>query len=69
MRFAITASVQGSGGKMKMMLCSFVLVMASATAVAAETSAGSGVVIGTQGEILTNSHVVEDCQKNGAISL
>jgi S1-C subfamily serine protease len=47
------------------MLCAFALalVVASATVEAADTSAGSGVVIGTQGEILTNSHVVEDCQK------
>jgi S1-C subfamily serine protease len=30
---------------------------------AADISSGSGVVIGTQGEILTNSHVVEDCQE------
>jgi S1-C subfamily serine protease len=30
---------------------------------AADISAGSGVVIGTHGEILTNSHVVEDCAK------
>jgi TPR repeat protein len=45
------------------MLWALVLVLASATAEAAETSAGSGVVIGAQGEILTNSHVVEDCQQ------
>ena len=32
------------------------------SSVAADTSAGSGVVIGTQGEILTNSHVVEACE-------
>jgi S1-C subfamily serine protease len=30
---------------------------------AAGTTAGSGVAIGTQGEILTNSHVVENCEK------
>jgi hypothetical protein len=30
---------------------------------AADTSAGSGIVIGSQGEILTNSHVVENCEK------
>jgi hypothetical protein len=30
---------------------------------AAGTSSGSGIVIGTQGEILTNSHVVADCEK------
>ena len=29
---------------------------------AAGISSGSGVVIGTHGEVLTNSHVVEDCQ-------
>jgi S1-C subfamily serine protease len=28
---------------------------------AADISAGSGVVIGTHGEILTNSHVLEEC--------
>jgi Trypsin-like peptidase domain len=43
------------------MLCAFVLIIASATAEAADTFAGSGVVIGTQAEILTNSHVVETC--------
>ena len=62
MRFVITASIGEPGENMKM-LCAFVLVIASATAEAAEISAGSGVMIGTQGEILTNSHVVEDCQK------
>jgi S1-C subfamily serine protease len=31
-------------------------------AIGAEISSGSGVVIGTKGEILTNSHVVEACQ-------
>jgi S1-C subfamily serine protease len=62
MRFIITASMGKPGESMKL-LCALVLVIASATAEAAETSAGSGVVIGTQGEILTNSHVVEDCQK------
>ena len=30
---------------------------------AADTVTGSGVVIGAHGEILTNSHVVEDCQQ------
>jgi S1-C subfamily serine protease len=30
---------------------------------AADISTGSGVVIGTHGEILTNAHVVEDCEK------
>jgi S1-C subfamily serine protease len=35
----------------------------SGAAQAAEMSTGSGVVIGTKGEILTNSHVVEACQK------
>ena len=30
---------------------------------AAGTFTGSGVVIGTRGEILTNSHVVESCEK------
>jgi S1-C subfamily serine protease len=39
------------------------LVLGIVSVQAAETSAGSGVVIGIQGEILTNSHVVEDCQK------
>jgi S1-C subfamily serine protease len=46
---------------MKRLVCAFVLFMAGATAEAAETSAGSGVVISTRGEILTNSHVVEAC--------
>jgi serine protease Do len=39
------------------------LISGVASVQAADTSAGSGVVIGTQGEILTNSHVVEECQK------
>jgi tetratricopeptide (TPR) repeat protein len=43
------------------MLYAFVLVMASATGEAADISSGSGVVTGTQGEILTNAHVVEAC--------
>jgi S1-C subfamily serine protease/Flp pilus assembly protein TadD len=52
---------RGIGQNMRI-LYAFVLVIASATAAeAADTSAGSGVVIGTQGEILTNSHVVEGC--------
>jgi hypothetical protein len=34
----------------------------SVAAARAETFTGSGVVIGTKGEILTNSHVVEACQ-------
>jgi S1-C subfamily serine protease/predicted secreted Zn-dependent protease len=55
------ASIRGNGATMKM-LYAFVLIIASATAEAADTSTGSGVVIGTQGEILTNSHVVEDCE-------
>src|SRR3974390_2583217 len=48
---------------MKILLSACVLIIASTTAEAAETSSGSGVVIGTQGEILTNSHVVEDCRQ------
>jgi S1-C subfamily serine protease len=43
------------------MLYAFVLIIASATAEAADISSGSGVVIGAEGEILTNSHVVEGC--------
>jgi S1-C subfamily serine protease len=46
---------------MKRLVCAFVLFMAGATAEAAETSSGSGVVINSKGEILTNSHVVEAC--------
>jgi S1-C subfamily serine protease len=30
--------------------------------ISADTFTGSGVVIGTRGEILTNSHVVENCE-------
>ena len=48
---------------MKRLVCAFVLFMAGATAEAAETSSGSGVVINSKGEILTNSHVVEDCSQ------
>jgi hypothetical protein len=44
------------------MRCALLLVVAATTAQAADTSTGSGVVIGGQGEILTNSHVIEDCQ-------
>jgi S1-C subfamily serine protease len=29
----------------------------------ADTFTGSGVVVGTRGEILTNAHVVESCEK------
>ena len=29
----------------------------------ADTFSGSGVVIGTHGEVLTNAHVVENCMK------
>ena len=39
------------------------LVFSLSSVQAADISAGSGVVIGTHGEILTNSHVVEDCAK------
>jgi S1-C subfamily serine protease len=46
---------------MKRLVCAFVLFMAGATAEAAETFLGSGVVINSKGEILTNSHVVEAC--------
>jgi S1-C subfamily serine protease len=49
------------GAKNMRMLCAFLLFIISATAEATEISAGSGVVIGTQGEILTNAHVVEAC--------
>ena len=45
------------------MLWAFALLLASATAGTAETSSGSGVVINSKGEILTNSHVVEDCSQ------
>ena len=49
------------GLKHKTILSACALIMLSATADAAETSAGSSVVIGGQGEILTNAHVVEGC--------
>jgi S1-C subfamily serine protease len=49
---------------MKILLSACALIIANATAEAApDISSGSGVVIGAQGEILTNSHVVEDCQQ------
>ena len=38
------------------------LISGVAAAQDAETSSGSGVVIGTKGEILTNAHVVEACR-------
>jgi hypothetical protein len=38
------------------------IISSAAAAIGAEISTGSGVVIGTKGEILTNSHVVEACQ-------
>src|SRR5262249_11488746 len=58
----ITASIGKAGLNMKMILVSVcALIIASATAEAADTFSGSGVVIGTQGEILTNAHVVEAC--------
>jgi hypothetical protein len=46
---------------MKRLAWALLLFMAGATAEAAETSSGSGVVINSKGEILTNSHVVEAC--------
>jgi Trypsin-like peptidase domain len=62
MRFVITASIGEAGLNMKkIVLSACVLIIASATAEAADTFSGSGVVIGTQGEILTNAHVVEAC--------
>jgi TPR repeat protein len=39
------------------------LILYAVPVQAAEISSGSGVVIGGQGEILTNSHVVEKCEK------
>jgi tetratricopeptide (TPR) repeat protein len=52
---------------MRIVLTAFLVPLAAlvpgVTAVrAADTFSGSGVVIGTQGEILTNSHVVENCE-------
>jgi hypothetical protein len=38
-------------------------LIGSAAAPRAQTFTGSGIVIGTKGEILTNAHVVEACQK------
>jgi tetratricopeptide (TPR) repeat protein len=38
------------------------LISGVAAAQDAETSSGSGVVIGTKGEILTNAHVVQECR-------
>ena len=62
MRFVITASIGEAGLNMKMIpLSACVLIIASTTAEAADIFSGSGVVIGTQGEILTNAHVVEAC--------
>jgi S1-C subfamily serine protease/uncharacterized membrane protein (UPF0127 family) len=48
---------------MKLLYAVTLLIGGGATAQAAETSAGSGIVISTQGEILTNSHVVQSCAK------
>jgi S1-C subfamily serine protease len=39
------------------------LICGVAAGRAAEISSGSGVVIGAKGEVLTNAHVVEGCQK------
>ena len=39
------------------------LICAVVAGRAAEISSGSGVVIGAKGEVLTNAHVVEGCQK------
>jgi len=60
MLFDITPRIGERGANMRM-LCAFLLFVISSTAEATEISAGSGLVIGTQGEILTNSHVVEAC--------
>lgn len=38
------------------------VMLAVSSAQCAEVSSGSGVVIGAQGDILTNAHVVEDCK-------
>src|SRR5262249_42514587 len=54
----------GKWGQNMRMLCAFLLFIIGATAEATEISAGSGVVVGTQGEILTNAHVVEACTEN-----
>jgi S1-C subfamily serine protease len=39
------------------------LVLSVGVSNAAEISSGSGVVIGVQGEILTNAHVIDNCSK------
>ncbi len=39
-----------------------ITLIAGMTAASAETFSGSGFVINTKGEILTNAHVVEACQ-------
>jgi Trypsin-like peptidase domain/Sel1 repeat len=56
MRMAVTIVVM-------MIVVPLATVIAGTCRGEAADAAGSGVVIGAQGEILTNSHVVEDCQK------
>jgi S1-C subfamily serine protease len=65
MRFGITASI-GERGKHEEAVC-VRSGCTSTTVEAADPFSGSGVVIGTQGEILTNAHVVEACTERASI--
>ena len=49
------------GAKPTLMVALATLI-GSVVAARAETSSGSGVVIGSKGEILTNAHVVQECR-------
>jgi S1-C subfamily serine protease len=57
---AIFLKQTGAGATLIVAIAAFIGNVAAAPA---ETFTGSGVVIGTKGEILTNAHVVEACQK------
>ncbi len=46
-----------------LLLCLVSTPVLTQVAKSAETFSGSGVAIGAHGEILTNSHVIEDCEK------
>jgi hypothetical protein len=49
-------------GKMRSLLLAVAMLVGAVAAAAADRATGSGIVINTKGEILTNSHVVEACR-------
>ena len=59
-----TANQWGMAAAATTVVAVVTLICAVAAGRAAEISSGSGVVINAKGEILTNAHVVEGCQKH-----